>query len=203
MLGNEVMSRILGVMLVITVLLLLFRRRFLALMRGRLDRPPPRHVAKLTTITGATLGVLVTISSVGAGAIGVTVPLLHYPRLRWRSLSAPTSPTRFHRRHEPLVARIGGLAAVDVAPVRFNSRNQSGQLSGRSRAGYDPAADPRCHASSRGGETCVLIPIKRHGSGGGLAAQILAGGGATSKKEHNHHGKSDVGTASGSRAKCP
>jgi hypothetical protein len=35
----------------------------------------------LTTITGAALGVLVTISSVGAGAIGVTVLLLLYPRL--------------------------------------------------------------------------------------------------------------------------
>lgn len=50
-------------------------------MRGRLDRLPPRRVAMLTTITGAALGVLVTISSVGAGAIGVTVLLLLYPRL--------------------------------------------------------------------------------------------------------------------------
>jgi uncharacterized membrane protein YfcA len=32
-------------------------------------------------MTGAALGVLVTISSVGAGAIGVTVLLLLYPRL--------------------------------------------------------------------------------------------------------------------------
>ena len=32
-------------------------------------------------LTGAVLGVLVTISSVGAGAIGVTILLLLYPRL--------------------------------------------------------------------------------------------------------------------------
>jgi uncharacterized protein len=76
-----VISRILSVMLVITALSLLFRGRFLALMRGRLDRLPPRRVAMLTTITGAALGVLVTISSVGAGAMGVTVLLLLYPSL--------------------------------------------------------------------------------------------------------------------------
>jgi uncharacterized membrane protein YfcA len=79
--GSQVISRSLGIMLVITALSLLFRRRFLALMRARLDRLPPRRVAMLTTITGAALGVLVTISSVGAGAIGVTVLHLLYPRL--------------------------------------------------------------------------------------------------------------------------
>jgi hypothetical protein len=79
--GSQVISSILGIMLVITALALLFRTRFLTLMRGRLDRLPRWRVAMLTTITGAALGVLVTISSVGAGAIGVTVLLLLYPRL--------------------------------------------------------------------------------------------------------------------------
>jgi hypothetical protein len=79
--GSQVISNILGITLVITALSLVFRRRFLSLMRGRLDRLPPRHIAMLTIITGAALGVLVTISSVGAGAIGVTVLLLLYPRL--------------------------------------------------------------------------------------------------------------------------
>ena len=41
----------------------------------------PRQTWTLTVLTGAILGVLVTISSVGAGAIGVTVLLLLYPRL--------------------------------------------------------------------------------------------------------------------------
>ena len=38
-------------------------------------------MASLTILTGALLGVLVTVSSVGAGAIGVTVLLLLYPDL--------------------------------------------------------------------------------------------------------------------------
>jgi uncharacterized membrane protein YfcA len=63
--GSRVIFRIRGITLVITALSLLFRRRCLAPMRGRLDAP----------------GVRVTISSVGADAIGVTVLLLLYPRL--------------------------------------------------------------------------------------------------------------------------
>jgi len=40
-----------------------------------------RHTAVSTVLVGALLGVLVTISSVGAGALGVTALLLLYPRL--------------------------------------------------------------------------------------------------------------------------
>jgi hypothetical protein len=38
-------------------------------------------VARLTVLTGAILGILVTLSSVGAGAIGVTALVLLYPRM--------------------------------------------------------------------------------------------------------------------------
>ena len=41
----------------------------------------PRQTAILTVLAGAVLRVLVSISSVGAGAIGVTVLVLLYPRL--------------------------------------------------------------------------------------------------------------------------
>jgi hypothetical protein len=39
------------------------------------------------------LGVLVSLSSIGAGAIGATLILLLYPRLPAHRWSAPTSPT--------------------------------------------------------------------------------------------------------------
>ena len=80
----------------ITALSLLFRRRFLALTRARLDRLPPRRVALLTTITGAALGLQVIISSVGAGAIGVTVLLLLYPPLPMAIVVGSDIATRFH-----------------------------------------------------------------------------------------------------------
>ena len=68
-------------MLLLTALSLMFRRQFVSLMGHRLDRLSRQQVAIWTILTGAGLGVLVTISSVGAGAIGVTVLLLLYPRI--------------------------------------------------------------------------------------------------------------------------
>jgi uncharacterized protein len=78
--GNEIISVTLGIMLVLTALSLVFRQQFLKLVGPRLDRLTERQIATLTVVVGALLGVLVTISSVGAGAIGVTALLLLYPR---------------------------------------------------------------------------------------------------------------------------
>ena len=47
----------------------------------RIDALPPRRVAVLTVGVGAVLGVLVSITSVGAGAIGVIALVLLYPRI--------------------------------------------------------------------------------------------------------------------------
>jgi uncharacterized membrane protein YfcA len=83
-LGNgttgRVISTTLGLMLVLTALSLIFRHQFLAFMSPALSRLTPRLAAWLTVATGTILGVLVTISSVGAGALGVTALLLLYPR---------------------------------------------------------------------------------------------------------------------------
>lgn len=71
---------VVGIMLVVTAVTLLFRsqlRRF----AGRHQELPDRQQALLTTATGVLLGVLVSISSVGAGAIGVTILILLYPKL--------------------------------------------------------------------------------------------------------------------------
>jgi hypothetical protein len=79
--SSGVISRLLGAMLLLTALSLVFRRQFLALAGNRLVTIAPRTTTVFTVLTGALLGVLVTISSVGAGAIGVTILLLLYPRL--------------------------------------------------------------------------------------------------------------------------
>jgi hypothetical protein len=79
--AGKVISSILGTMLLITALALVFRKPFLALIGRRLDNIPPHRTATFTIATGAALGLLVTISSVGAGAMGVTALLLLYPRV--------------------------------------------------------------------------------------------------------------------------
>ena len=79
--SGRIIALLLGVMLLLTALSLIFRRRFLALVGPVLERLTAGKAAQLTIITGAVLGGLVTISSVGAGALGVTALLMLYPRV--------------------------------------------------------------------------------------------------------------------------
>ncbi len=79
--GGRLISIVLGITLLLTALSLIFRAAFLRLASRLIDDVPPERTKVLTIATGAVLGVLVTISSVGAGAIGVTALLLLYPKL--------------------------------------------------------------------------------------------------------------------------
>ncbi|MDR5754183.1 MULTISPECIES: sulfite exporter TauE/SafE family protein [unclassified Caballeronia] len=79
----RVIQLILGTALLITAVSLVFRPQLarLAYRKGTGRPEHPQRTAAWTVLTGAILGVLVSITSVGAGAIGVTVLLLLYPRL--------------------------------------------------------------------------------------------------------------------------
>ena len=78
---SAVISLVLGVMLLLTALSLIFRRQFLSLVGPVLERVPPGRAGRITIFIGMILGALVTISSVGAGALGVTALLMFYPRV--------------------------------------------------------------------------------------------------------------------------
>jgi uncharacterized membrane protein YfcA len=67
--------------LLLTATSLIFRKALMERYRKRLEQVNERTTAIATVVTGIVLGVLVSISSVGAGAVGVTVLLLLYPRL--------------------------------------------------------------------------------------------------------------------------
>jgi len=71
----------LGFALILTAITLLFRQRLLRAVASFFDRRTDREIALLTITLGAVLGVLVSISSVGAGAIGVTALLMLYPNM--------------------------------------------------------------------------------------------------------------------------
>lgn len=79
--ATHAISLILGVALLLTAISLLFRPKIVAFVSRHMGEPSPRRVATLTTVTGFVLGVLVSLTSVGAGALGVTALLLLYPRL--------------------------------------------------------------------------------------------------------------------------
>jgi uncharacterized membrane protein YfcA len=67
--------------LILTASSLIFRKTILDSLRWRMARFDDRTIARATVLVGALLGVLVSISSVGAGAVGVTALLLLYPQL--------------------------------------------------------------------------------------------------------------------------
>ncbi|MGV8950246.1 MAG: sulfite exporter TauE/SafE family protein [Cypionkella sp.] len=71
---------LLGVVLALTALILVFRPRFVAFFAPRLAGTG-ESPAWQTVAVGAVIGSLVMLTSVGAGAIGVTALLILYPRL--------------------------------------------------------------------------------------------------------------------------
>jgi uncharacterized membrane protein YfcA len=78
---SALVTKVLGVALICTAAALLFRRRLLATYSQRVGVLTDSQTRTFTILTGVLLGVLVTISSVGAGALGVTALLLLYPEL--------------------------------------------------------------------------------------------------------------------------
>jgi uncharacterized membrane protein YfcA len=79
--GRSLVNIVLCFALILTAASLIFRKTILESLRGRMERLDARTTARATVLVGALLGVLVSISSVGAGAVGVTALLLLYPQL--------------------------------------------------------------------------------------------------------------------------
>lgn len=71
----------LGISLLLTAGAILFRKHILDALGERVARLSPAMISALTVLLGAVIGVLITISSVGAGAIGMTVLILLYPKI--------------------------------------------------------------------------------------------------------------------------
>ena len=79
--ASDIILVVLGGMLVLTSIATLFQKK-LAVFAKTHERLDEKESLIPTIALGATLGVAVTISSVGAGAIGVTALLMLYPALR-------------------------------------------------------------------------------------------------------------------------
>lgn len=79
--ASRLITVVLGAALLLTAVVLLFRSSIVSYYAARIGPLDPWRTAWLTVATGALLGVLVSISSVGAGAIGVTAMILLYPEL--------------------------------------------------------------------------------------------------------------------------
>ncbi len=111
---TSVIQHVLGVALLITSISLVFRPKLAALATRMPRQGGPGHTIVLTIATGAVLGALVSLTSVGAGAIGVTVLLLLYPAL---AIPRIVGSDIAHAVPLTLVAGMGHwlLGSVDVA----------------------------------------------------------------------------------------
>jgi len=150
---GHVILVVLGGMLILTSAATLFQKR-LALIAKSHDRLDDAQ-AKLPTIAlGVVLGVAVSVSSVGAGAIGVTALLMLYPALR---VSRIVGTDIAHAVPLTLVAGFGHWMIGDVDPV----------LLGNLLVGSLPGAVIGSLLSSRSPDH-ILRPL--------LAAVLLASG---------------------------
>jgi len=81
---SQILTTSLGFMLILTALVLIFKRR---IQEHQLEKSVPvlvnfqHHAGLVTILMGIVLGVLVTLSSVGAGAFGTAVLMVLYPSL--------------------------------------------------------------------------------------------------------------------------
>ena len=84
--SNRLLTSALGLALLLTALTIAFRPLWYRLGFWLERWITPRSRPALTVACGAILGVLVSLSSIGAGALGATMILLLYPRLDMRRL---------------------------------------------------------------------------------------------------------------------
>ena len=76
-----VLNVLLGAALLVTSIAVFFRPWILRWAGHHIDAMEGSRVTSWTVLLGATLGVLVSITSVGAGALGTTALLILYPKL--------------------------------------------------------------------------------------------------------------------------
>jgi uncharacterized membrane protein YfcA len=79
--ASHAVTLVLGVALVLTAIATLFRGWTIRTLTTLFGAPSDAQSARLTVLAGVVLGVLVSISSVGAGAIGVTALIVLYPQV--------------------------------------------------------------------------------------------------------------------------
>ena len=76
-----VLNFILGVTLLLTGIAVFFRPWIIRWAGPRFDHASSRHISGWTILLGFALGILVSVTSVGAGALGTTALLMLYPTL--------------------------------------------------------------------------------------------------------------------------
>ena len=121
---NDLITTALGVALILTSSALLLKKTIAGLLQARTGHPvvnalyrvrqDEKHKAMATVFTGAFLGVMVTMSSVGAGALGAVILLFLYPKMKGVEIVATDIA------HAVPLTTIAGLGHATVGTVDWS-----------------------------------------------------------------------------------
>lgn len=114
---DDIITTTLSIALILTSLVLIFRKRikdFSEQERFASVRAAHRQIRKpITILCGAIIGVLVTLSSVGAGALGAAMLLFLYPKLKTIQVVGTDIA------HAVPITLIAGLGHLHIGTVDF------------------------------------------------------------------------------------
>lgn len=78
---GHIIAVVLGIVLVTTAVAMFLRRRIVAALTPVIGTVAQGHIGAATMVLGAALGIMVSLTSVGAGALGMTALIILYPTL--------------------------------------------------------------------------------------------------------------------------
>lgn len=135
----------LGVALIITSIAVLLRSKLMALVAN--DRwIPVQYVPTLTVLLGVILGSLVTLTSVGAGALGVTALIMLYPKEKITTIVGSDIA------HAVPLTLVAGLGHATLGTINYS-------LLGTLLVGSIPGIYLGSHLSSKIAEHWVRIAL--------------------------------------------
>lgn len=135
----------LGVALIITSAAVLLRNKLISLV-SKDEWIPVRYVPAATVVLGATLGGLVTLTSVGAGALGVTALIMLYPKEKITTIVGSDIA------HAVPLTLVAGLGHASLGTIDYS-------LLGTLLIGSIPGIYLGSHMSSRVAEHWVRIAL--------------------------------------------
>lgn len=135
----------LGVALIITSAAVLLRNRLIALAAGG-NWIPAKYVPGATVALGVILGALVTLTSVGAGALGVTALIMLYPKEKITTIVGSDIA------HAVPLTLVAGLGHASLGTIDYH-------LLGMLLVGSIPGIYLGSHMSSRVAEHWVRIAL--------------------------------------------
>jgi uncharacterized membrane protein YfcA len=144
--AKSLITKVLGLAILFTAASLLFRKQLMRWYDHRVGELPAPLVFKLTVLTGAVLGVLVTLSSVGAGAIGVVALVMLYPKMPARQIVGSDIA------HAVPLTLVAGLGHSFLGSIDFHILTSL-------LAGSIPAIVVMSMVSARASDTAVRVAL--------------------------------------------